>query len=433
MTNVKIKYLGEISSLIFLCFLLLLGEGLARVLSPPLSRLERILAILEQDPDLFWKQRAHMNTVFEGAPVKTNGLGLRNKEIYPKTNKDTLRIVCLGASPTWGWGVKEEETYATQLEHLLKNAFPSRNVEVINAGVIGYSSYQGLHFLKNKIIPMAPAIITVPYVINDVDKHRFFRSTGKTDKELGSRSKILTTIENFLDRSRLINLLKRVSLRFQSAAVRYFGTDGKYQYIETRRVPIEDYKNNLKSIIDIAQQNDIKVILLKMPVNLPAKKGASETARLQAEANITTAIALGNAKEFDQAIAKLQLAIIQHPFSSKAYYLLGKYHELLGASKQAQDNFQQAIKMELYECGYLGKSYNKIMENVAREGHVVLVDIVAAFHGYTQENHISLFLDEQNDTIHPNPLGHSIISREIYAAIVNNTLIKNKQFPKVIE
>ncbi len=432
MANVKVKeYCGQIAALTFLCFLLLSIEGLARLFSPPPNRLERILAMLEQDADLLWKQRADLNTVFEGARVRTNSLGLRNKAIPRKTNENTTRIVCLGASPTFGWGVKEEQTYAYQLDQLLKkNAPQSKDVEVINAGVIGYSSHQGLQFLKNKILRLSPDIITVPYVINDVDKHRFFRSDGKTDKELKSKSKILTNIENLLDRSHLVNLLRKTVTQFQSAAVQYFGTIGKYQYIETRRVPIDDYKENLKSIIHIARQNGIKVVFLKMPVNLPSKKNVSESSHSKLDSYLADALALAKEKKFGKAIEKLKDAIVLDPFSSKAYYLLGKYYEQIGDGKQAHDNFKQAIKMELYECGYLGKDYNEIMERVAKEEQVVMVDMVSAFNQYAKENNKSLFLDSQHDTIHPNPLGHTIISQEIYKALIGNGLIDGIQLAK---
>ena len=57
--------------------------------------------------------------------VSTNSLGLRGVEI-PEDGK--TRILCLGDSVTFGWGVKEDETYPARLAQEL-------NVNVINAGV----------------------------------------------------------------------------------------------------------------------------------------------------------------------------------------------------------------------------------------------------------------------------------------------------------
>jgi hypothetical protein len=57
--------------------------------------------------------------------VSTNSLGLRNPEIGEKTG---TRILCVGDSVTFGWGVPDEATYPALLAKRL-------GVETINAGV----------------------------------------------------------------------------------------------------------------------------------------------------------------------------------------------------------------------------------------------------------------------------------------------------------
>ena len=58
--------------------------------------------------------------------VSTNSQGFRSPEI--QANKSGLRILCLGDSVTFGWGVEEEESYPALLAKSL-------NAEVINAGI----------------------------------------------------------------------------------------------------------------------------------------------------------------------------------------------------------------------------------------------------------------------------------------------------------
>jgi lysophospholipase L1-like esterase len=58
--------------------------------------------------------------------VSTNSLGFRGKEVSPI--KDKKRILCIGDSVTFGWGVAEDESYPALLEDLI-------DYEVINAGV----------------------------------------------------------------------------------------------------------------------------------------------------------------------------------------------------------------------------------------------------------------------------------------------------------
>ena len=57
--------------------------------------------------------------------IRTNSQGLRGGELGKKSG---YRILCVGESVTFGWGVEEDETYPARLSVEL-------NVEVINAGV----------------------------------------------------------------------------------------------------------------------------------------------------------------------------------------------------------------------------------------------------------------------------------------------------------
>ena len=129
-------------SLVTFLFLELISSILV---SNNLDRLQDILRLLQQDSVLFWKQKSNLDTEFQNQKVVTNNIGFRCHNIKEKNKK---RIACLGASPTFGWGVKYEDTYPVVIEKTLKEK--NIDIEVINAGEIGYSSYQGLNLLKIK-------------------------------------------------------------------------------------------------------------------------------------------------------------------------------------------------------------------------------------------------------------------------------------------
>jgi len=65
----------------------------------------------------------------------------RGADFADTPGDDTLRIVCLGDSTTFGTGSNDDETYPAQLQNILRRRYPGRNVEVINAGIPGYSSW----------------------------------------------------------------------------------------------------------------------------------------------------------------------------------------------------------------------------------------------------------------------------------------------------
>ena len=50
--------------------------------------------------------------------AETNSVGLRGPEPRPR-QRNTFRIVCLGDSMTWGFGVQASDTFAARLERTL--------------------------------------------------------------------------------------------------------------------------------------------------------------------------------------------------------------------------------------------------------------------------------------------------------------------------
>lgn len=412
-SNMKEKNNFQIRIACFLfCFIILgaLEVGARIIMHFGNSRLEQILNILEQDPVLFWRQKSRLDVVFQGARVKTNSAGYRNKEIPGEKNK--TRIVCLGASPTFGWGVEQDKAYPRVLEQLLKEN-SATNVEVINAGMIGYTSCQGVLLLKNEILKLAPDIITVSYVINDIDKYRFFRNSAESDKELSSKSLLEVRIENILGESAIFKLIRRIVFFSGNRIVKYFGWNPQPEYLERRRVSSADYADNLREIISIAGQNKIKVIFLKIPVNFPLPLQISEDLMLKSEIHINQSCGLFKNRKIDAAISEVEKAIEYDPFSSKAYYYLGAYLSASGQRKRSEECFKKTKELELLQCGKFGKIYNGVMKKIAQEDGVLMVDVAGVFKNYAQKHQVYLFIDPKTDTFHPNEIGHRIIAEEI--------------------
>lgn len=423
--NEKMRlYRERIMCLFFACAVLIGLEFLSRLVVPYQDNVGQILKILQQDSVLFWRQKPNLSLSFQNTQVKTNSFGLRNRNIQAKKAEEVFRIICLGASPTFGWGVDSEDAYPYQIERLLREKYgSSKRIEVINAGNIGYSSYQGLNFLKKDILKFSPDLITVSYVINDVDKHRFYRSNGKSDKELVSKNRISVAVENFLDKSNIFKLLKASIIRSKGIAAKHFSQGGRGVYLEKRRVSLEDYRKNLDQIINIATKNNIKVVFIKMPVNLPAEAEASELLRSKADSCFGKAFGYAKNDKYSLAVCELKEALKYTPYSSKAYYYLGVYSQRQKEFNEAEGYFQKAKEMELFQCGRLAKLYNKAMQEAAVRGKIPLVDIVLAFDAFSKENDKYLFLDPEGDTIHPNVIGHNIIGRQVYDALVKYHLV----------
>lgn len=100
-------------------------------------------------------------------PIRTNSLGLRSPEITLAKPPDTFRILVLGDSVTFGWSLRGEDTYASQLASLLATLRPNQRVDVINAGVSGYGTWQELRWLQETGLALEPDVVIVQAHLND--------------------------------------------------------------------------------------------------------------------------------------------------------------------------------------------------------------------------------------------------------------------------
>lgn len=108
---------------------------------------------------------------YRDADVRINALQLRGGEISREKPPGVFRIACLGDSATFGvWrereGVFGYDSYPAELARLLAAA-GYRQVEVLNAGVVGYSSSHGLRQFMVGILELAPDVVTVRFGMND--------------------------------------------------------------------------------------------------------------------------------------------------------------------------------------------------------------------------------------------------------------------------
>lgn len=127
--------------LVFVEVSLRIGDWWAHQSVPHINRQEdNAWHFYEYDPVLGWKNRARAQGLFaipdSETHVKINSLAMRDSEHSYKHGK-RFRILVLGDSFTWGYGVEAEDRFTEKLPSLL-----SCPVEIINAGVTGYGTDQ---------------------------------------------------------------------------------------------------------------------------------------------------------------------------------------------------------------------------------------------------------------------------------------------------
>jgi lysophospholipase L1-like esterase len=102
----------------------------------------------------------------------TNSHGLRGDDFPEVKPPGTIRIVCLGASTTEGL-VYDNETYPYYLQQELRQRYPDKTIEVINAGHHAYKAEDNLALLEQQILPLKPDLVIWYETANDLNFTEF--------------------------------------------------------------------------------------------------------------------------------------------------------------------------------------------------------------------------------------------------------------------
>jgi len=224
------------------------------------------LPFMRADPELFWAPRPGYRGEFRGQPVTINRLGLRGPE--PWERRGTRRVLCLGDSITFGYGVGDDHTYPAALARRLAD----RRIEVVNGGVTGYTSHQVAGLLARLGPQLRPDVVTVCIGWNDATMRH------ATDREYARRLRWAARAARLADHLFLYRALSNVyarSLAPDPPAVR-----------DTARVPPDEYRENLAAIVRDARALGARVAFVALPHRSGPEAAPPELsyARLLAEA-----------------------------------------------------------------------------------------------------------------------------------------------------
>jgi len=123
-----------------------------------------------------------INQMPKNYPYKftTNSQGFRSlTEIDEKKNAEVFRILCLGDSYTMGWGVDDEYAYTELLNKYLKEKYPDKKIEVINAGFLFSNVLDHIDYFREKGRLLKPDLVIEQYCYNDIDTDMRRKSVGR--------------------------------------------------------------------------------------------------------------------------------------------------------------------------------------------------------------------------------------------------------------
>ena len=220
-----------------------------------------------------------------------NPLGFRDDEIKKK-KKDNIRILLLGDSCAFGWHrnsyTDQNKLFARQLEKHLGNKI-NKEIDVINAGVPGYSSYEVLLSFREYRPKLKPDYIIIYAGFNDI-------GIGISKGLEGNQNIMRTEFDNSTVITKRLGLAEKLNeyLTFKSVAYSKLrnlltgfgkGQMGNKKYQDNSKITLhnelifKNYYGNIKTLIYEAKQTNTQVFLISLATIVDGKLSDEETER----------------------------------------------------------------------------------------------------------------------------------------------------------
>lgn len=142
------------------------------------------LKVISDDPAIGHQHIPNSQAHLMGVDVDINSDGLRDEPI--SLADEEFRVLMLGDSLTFGWGVPQAETVAARLEQSLE-AQLSQSVDVINAGVGNYNTAMEVAWFFRDGLAFEPDAIVLNVFINDAETTPEYEPVSVWDRLLYSR------------------------------------------------------------------------------------------------------------------------------------------------------------------------------------------------------------------------------------------------------
>jgi len=220
---------------------------------------------VDKDRDLLWRYRP--DQIIRGGFVPPyvytiNAHGFRTPDFAAVKPEGTQRVVCLGGSTTFGWGVSDGTAYPRQLETKLNELdLEGRHWEVINLGMSNYSTWQGLRLARQVLPELDPDVVFINFSWADHQP----ASQGVADADIEMPAAGWLRFESTLNRSALARWTRRLWRLAFSVGPQVSGG------VTAWRVSPAQFASNVESICWVARQAGARAVVVTSPISTPPR------------------------------------------------------------------------------------------------------------------------------------------------------------------
>lgn len=231
-------------------------------------KLDEATQIIRNDAELFWQLAPQTTLPANAWPffgVVANGQSLReDHEIPLQKPAGETRILFLGDSCTFGYGVAYDKTFVKVAQSLLQQRADGP-VRCINAGVPGYTLFQGYRRLATQGLSLQPDLVVLNFGWNDYGVWDDLGDREHYDQAQAGEP------PGLLRHSRVARLL-------WSAGRSRITTDGASKERRPRLLP-EEFLETLEKIHDLTQARQIPLLILVWPMRDNTRSDVPPTLR----------------------------------------------------------------------------------------------------------------------------------------------------------
>jgi lysophospholipase L1-like esterase len=209
--------------------------------------------------DVVYELRPGLDVRFLDKPVSTSRAGFRDRDYPPEKPAGVARIVGLGDSVMFGWGVGDREDYLAVLEAKLEQEELAARFEVLNMAVPGYNGVMELATLKEKGLRYRPDLVIVGFCGNDMALPNFLQE--RNDYLSVRRSFLVDFVRGRLEAGVLVD--RPVKVRWRDPQDEDLArVPPRYAHM----VGVDAYDRTLKELRRVADAEGFELLFLYYPV-----------------------------------------------------------------------------------------------------------------------------------------------------------------------
>lgn len=223
--------------------------------------------VYEPHPTLYWRNKPNQDafTTINRKPFHVNSKGTRGPEFTEEKPPNTIRIITLGDSTTFGWGLADDETWPAKLEeYLQKEVGADKEIEVINAGVNSWSYAQMYVYFRDYAVDYDPDFVIL------AEANLWTQFSEKNSPEFVESFLRRVWIKNLLRRSAIYHFFLEVQMRNLYARVRarFIPVDpanDTFLKEQQQEDPAAFFQDSMEKLVQTARSNNITPIIAFLP------------------------------------------------------------------------------------------------------------------------------------------------------------------------